>query len=35
MASRTYVISDNKLREYDSETDEHYGFFVELLPVTE
>ena len=35
IASRTYVISNNKLREYNSETDEHYGFFVELLSVSE
>ena len=33
IASRTYVMSENKLREYNSETDEHYGYFIEFLSV--
>lgn len=37
IASRTYVYEDGKLRayDYDSEKDTKYGFFPEVLPVTD
>ena len=34
-ASRTYVVTDNGLREYDWDNDWDYGFFLEVLTVSE